>query len=528
MASRVPLALGLAVVAVVDCAAPARRPVMMPGATGAYAVPPSYGPPAPPPPFQRPWTAALRLPELPPPPPLSAFQWPGLPTLSFPPIPGLPAIPGLTAPAPSSSGGRCGFANVGGELMALDCITPTYGLVPMASRYILGRRAFALTDGDGEPAVVDHRANGSEGPIRNQGPVGACTAFSLAAAIDHAVATSTGSPAAVNVMGIWGRYHTPYMERAIDGNRGRPLGVESAWPYDAKTACQWGSTRDCDCGAVLAVSCGQPVDTARIARLEETSSVTLSSVTRLPDGELDELRAVLAKGQDVWFSMAVDDRMSRVRGSNAVVPDGDFRASGSGHAMVIAGYKRQSNGTYFLLHNSWGTGWGDNGYAWIHEHTLRTNLRYAYVVDVTTPSAPPQPVPPQPPQPNVPGQPTPPLSNAGYCPAGTVPDSGLLLCLPPCPDGSPRHFNTCAQAAPGAPSGCPAGQVNLFGLCVAVPRLGAGTDAATGIRHQCGASGCTYVVPGGVAGCTSAACMRSCPSPKYMLTVGPLGLGCAE
>ena len=55
-----------------------------------------------------------------------------------------------------------------------------------------------------------------------------------------------------------------------------------------------------------------------------------------------------------------------------------------------------------------------------------------------------------------------------------------------------------------------------------------GQDAATGVRHSCGAGGCTYVVPKGSAGCNLPVCVKSCPSPKYLLTAGPLGMGCAE
>lgn len=426
----------------------------------------------------------------------------------------------------------------------MDCMTPTYAVIPNASRYVVDRRAFAAGPGyvgaEPTPASVDHRADGTEGPIRNQGPVGACTGFSLAAAIDHAIATTRGAPGAVNVMEVWGHYHTPGMPYAIDGNKGKVFGLESAWPYDKKQACEWFTTDECDCGSQLHVSCNQPVDAAHIAKVESTGNATLSNVTQLPNGDLDAIKAALVKGQDVWFAMHF--KFVSISGPNAIVPDADYRPSGSGHAMLIAGYKTQSNGTYFLLHNSWGTSWGDKGYAWIHEKTMRTNFEYAYVVDVSTPSAPtpsqptpppqpspsPSPAPNPPTNPNAPGQPTPPLPSAGYCPQGTVPDSGILVCLPPCPDGSPRHFNTCAASAPGAPSGCPQGQVNIFGFCVPSPMPGVGQDAATGVRHTCGAGGCTYIVPGGVAGCRAPVCMRSCPSPKYLLTAGPLGLGCSE
>ncbi|MDC3221408.1 C1 family peptidase [Flavobacteriaceae bacterium] len=38
---------------------------------------------------------------------------------------------------------------------------------------------------------------------------------------------------------------------------------------------------------------------------------------------------------------------------------------GGGHAMTVVGYDDTLNGGSFRVVNSWGSGWGDNGYAWI-------------------------------------------------------------------------------------------------------------------------------------------------------------------
>jgi hypothetical protein len=436
----------------------------------------------------------------------------------------VPAIPGLTVPlanggassAPASPAlalqGRCGAGTVGGHRVSMDCLTPTYGEIPWAAR--LGLSRSALNSGKGFvgaaalPVTVDHRADGSEGPVRDQQDVGACTGFSLATAIDHAFARASGSVQPVSIMHVWSRYHAPSMNDAISNNQDHPLTAEAAWPYEEKLACSW----DCQdsCHDDLRVSCGSP-DPVLVSSADSKSTVTVSSATRLDTTtDLESIKEALAKGQDVWFGMHVDaDSFSAVRGKDAIVPDGTFR-NGSGHAMVLTGYNTQANGTYYLIHNSWGTDWGDRGYAWIHETTLMNNLVSAYLVEVSSSNSPPQPPPkPAPPQP--------------ACPSGQKPDSTLGACALACPDGSPRNNNACPIA-----NQCPPGYVNLTGKCVIAAPVVAGRDAKTGVVFTCSAGGCSYAIPFGQAGCALPVCAKSCPAPKFQITISPSGAGCSD
>ena len=55
------------------------------------------------------------------------------------------------------------------------------------------------------PKIVDHRFEGTEGPVRKQGGP-QCTAFAFTSALDHAYARWTGKPAEFSVMQVWARY----------------------------------------------------------------------------------------------------------------------------------------------------------------------------------------------------------------------------------------------------------------------------------------------------------------------------------
>jgi hypothetical protein len=73
-----------------------------------------------------------------------------------------------------------------------------------------------------------------------------------------------------------------------------------------------------------------------------------------------------------------------------VPPDAIANGTGEGHGVSFAGYDWSSGTLRFLLHNSWGETWGDQGYAWISEAMVQKYLQQAYKVtveDLTSPPA---------------------------------------------------------------------------------------------------------------------------------------------
>jgi hypothetical protein len=246
-----------------------------------------------------------------------------------------------------------------------------------------------------------------------------------------------------------------------------------------------------------------------MARLETDAIAQVGDVHALNESDFTGFRAALAAGQDLWVLLRADPGLTQSlvpKGGEYFVRDYDAHHKGSGHFLVIAGYRTAPDGTYYLLHNSWGLEFGNKGYAFIHENTLRKNIDLAYTVDAA-------------PQKGA----IVPQRRTGHtsCKDPLAPDSVTLQCVPVCPDGSPRHNGACPVSGQ-----CPAGRVNLSGACVVAAPVAHGTSS--GIAYTCAPGGCIYKMGRGQAGCTDASCEVSCPAPTYRLSKSSAYYSCVE
>ncbi len=400
----------------------------------------------------------------------------------------------------------CGSVWTGEEEVALECADPLdekkFG-APAVALIPYERLHRARAD---LPATVDHRLDGFEGRVRAQGGTRACTAFSMASQLDHAFGLWTGQPAETSVMQVWARYHQGHSAGAIASSMGRTVARESDWPFDAAVAHAW---EKCKRQGL----CLSAEEQARLAEVDKKGILVLEQVEWLPNNELlfDAMEAKLAAGRDIGSGGLLHTPFHPVgEAGSRYIPDVKEKGK-SGHAFSLVGYTHVEDERYFLLKNSWGERWGDKGYAWIHEVSLRRMIRGGWVVVVD------------------------PVGEialrrhkrhgglSAACPAGEGPDSIDGTCQPLCPDGGPRHHDAC-----GVTEDCLKGHVNLAGECVLSAPRAKGTEPKTGIAYTCAPSGCVYTLPKGVEGCAGAQCQKSCPAPDYRLGKGQGGLLCLE
>jgi hypothetical protein len=484
-----PIALALAASVACDQRPTATKPE---AGTPAELAPSEHVPPRSPPPLRGSRIATPALPDLP---TLSAHE------------------PPATAPADAGlDGNPCHAVWTGSVSAPLACVRSKLYFDQTGSAQALVDRTQLHRDPSVLPSIVDHRVDGTEGPVRDQLNAPACTAFATAAALDHALARWGGGSPAVSVMQIWARYHSPEVVTSLTSNVGQKLGPEVAWPFRAPDAVSW-------------VACSEYSKTPREGCGHAVDGNRLRSVTSSALGEFTEVEYIgksaaaivlmmkLAAGQDVMVTIEPPSALvPKGRPGSRYLPDyAKSAGTGTGHTMLLAGYAHFAHGTYFLLHNSWGSSWGDGGYAWIHESTLDK-----WSLDVVAVDA----------EPFLRAVGSRPARQRAQttCEAGLVPDSIRASCAPPCPDHSPRHDGVCPVA-----NQCPAGFVNLTGACVLAAPSAAGKDPSAGITWTCGPGGCSYVLPrASDPGCTGSVCQASCPAPDFFLAKMGQSLVCIE
>jgi len=245
------------------------------------------------------------------------------------------------------------------------------------------------------PGTVDHRTDNLEGPIKDQGPVGACTAFSLSTTIDNA-AIRAGKMAAGNgdqatsANHVWSGYGYPQMGVAADSSLGRSLGTMATWGQSHSESCKIANAVIGDCGVsvnppvVAGTWRSDPAIVAKFDRANAAGAYKIASFEKLDTlpAKTDELVYALAGGSDLWIAMKIDGyAWSNGKMKNAVIPDWDDPSGG--HAVTMSGYRDTPTGKQFLIHNSWGKSWGDQGYAWVSERMVHKFMHYAYKVKIS-------------------------------------------------------------------------------------------------------------------------------------------------
>jgi cathepsin F len=199
------------------------------------------------------------------------------------------------------------------------------------------------------PTTFDWRNKGAVTPVKNQGSCGSCWTFSTAE----------------NIEGQW-----------FLAGKGL-VSLSEQWIVDCSHGCLQSEPNLCDggCGGGLPWLAYQDIINNKGLTGEsnypyvgyqqtcpsgEPSLAVISNWTSLSTDPTDIETYMVGKGP-LSITLNAGLLMSYTSGVITGTPD-DCPNSGSDHAVLLVGYDRTQNPPYWIVKNSWGTDWGENGY----------------------------------------------------------------------------------------------------------------------------------------------------------------------
>jgi C1A family cysteine protease len=196
-------------------------------------------------------------------------------------------------------------------------------------------------------------------PVEDQGHVGSCVGNSVVGALEF-LQLRSGKPL-VDLSRLFVYYNARLMNNEADKDAGSfirmamgtlsSLGTcsESKWPYDVNSVCvrpSWGSYREAYANKI-----------GSFYKIDATGEDLIYNI-----------KHALQCQHPVVFGMVVDMDYMQYAGGIMPMP-GQTRVGGGMHAQMICGY--DENNKTLIIRNSWGTWWGEAGYAMVpYEYLL--------------------------------------------------------------------------------------------------------------------------------------------------------------
>ena len=222
-------------------------------------------------------------------------------------------------------------------------------------------------------ASVDLRSHFS--PIEDQGQLGSCTANAAVALVEYFEKRACGHhidasrlfvyKVSRNLLG-WKGDTGAYLRTAMGALAMFGAPPERFWPYDGSSPnsnLRFDQEPTAFCYAFAA-----NYQSIRYHRLDTTKTT--------PAALLQKIKTYLAAGLPSMFGFPVYDEFMQLNAKNQAPYPSPHSHLYGGHAIVAVGYDDSVNINgdkgALLIRNSWGTDWGDKGYAW---------LSYRYVTE---------------------------------------------------------------------------------------------------------------------------------------------------
>jgi cathepsin L len=194
------------------------------------------------------------------------------------------------------------------------------------------------------PPSVDWRTKGVVTPVKNQGGCGSCWAFAATETIESAIAIKTGQLMVLSEQNMVSCTPNPQQCGGTGGCGGAT--AELGFAYVKKMGLS--SEKDVPYRGITG-KC-----------LETTKSANITGFVKLPENDHDALLAAITTVGPIAITVAASEWVDFENG----VFDGCVKDADLDHGVQLVGYGTDSgSGTdYWLVRNSWGGAWGEQGY----------------------------------------------------------------------------------------------------------------------------------------------------------------------
>ena len=188
-------------------------------------------------------------------------------------------------------------------------------------------------------------------PVENQGNSNSCTANAMAGAYEYLTNRILGQSADVSRLFIY------YNARELDGDCSQDQGtyLKSCVKVLRKQGACSENTWSFNLDQILEQPPKQAYAEAANFRVEDADRVEI---------DLHTMQSCLAEGYPFAFGLQLFSSFQQAGSTGLVpMPDPDNEKHDGGHAMLCVGYSDVDQ--VFIVRNSWGTDWGEQGYCYI-------------------------------------------------------------------------------------------------------------------------------------------------------------------